>query len=67
MGPSRRAKRAPAGRLDLQEVSALRCTEGRCAAGDRAPPWAETPAPRCEAVAFTSRARPAAFGSVVRA
>eukprot|EP00972_Heterocapsa_arctica_P037558 5528043-Heterocapsa_arctica.AAC.1 len=67
MGPGRRAERAPAGRADLREVSALRGTEGPCAAGDRSPPCAETSAPRCEAVALTSRARPAAFGSVVRA
>eukprot|EP00972_Heterocapsa_arctica_P041385 6103863-Heterocapsa_arctica.AAC.1 len=66
MGP-RRAERAPAGPADLQEVSALRGTEGRCAAGDRAPQRAETPAPRSEAVALTSGARPAASGSVVRA
>eukprot|EP00972_Heterocapsa_arctica_P088803 13095055-Heterocapsa_arctica.AAC.1 len=66
MGP-RRAKRAPAGRADLQEANALQGTEGRSAAGDRAPLIAETPRPRSEAVVFASRERPSAFGSVVRA
>eukprot|EP00972_Heterocapsa_arctica_P098109 14474405-Heterocapsa_arctica.AAC.1 len=70
MGPgvgARGAERASAGHADLRKVSALRSTEGRCAAGDRVPSGAETPAPGRGAVAVTFRERPAAFVSIVRA